>query len=86
MTSFQNNLFNQTAQIIRWPKKPEEKLFVVQYLSDKFISDRYYSEKEVNEIIENHHAFNDIALLRRELVGRKYLDRRDNGSQYWKIS
>jgi hypothetical protein len=47
--------------------------------------DRKYSEKEVNDIINDHHGFNDIPLLRRELVSRKFLARKDDCSLYWKV-
>jgi len=70
--------------ILRWPKKRSDKETVVQWLATKFELDKKYSEKEVNEIIDQHHSFADIALLRRELISRKYLMRKDDGSQYWK--
>ena len=55
------------------------------FLSEQFENNRKYSEKEVNDIIKNHHSFNDIALLRRELVSRKFLARKDDCSIYWKV-
>ena len=80
-----NKLINEFDEAVRWPKKPSEKGIVVEWLSKKFESDKKYSEKEINEIIDSHHSFNDIALLRRELISRKYLQREDDGSEYWKI-
>ena len=41
-------------------------------------------EKEINLILDQIHSFNDTPLLRRELVGRGFLSRKDDGSQYWK--
>ena len=78
------NIINEFDQITRWPKKPSEKEAVVKFLSKKFSSNKQYSEKEVNEILDNHHLFNDTPLLRRELISRKYLIRKDDGSIYWK--
>ena len=43
-----------------------------------------YSEKEVNSIIKQHHTFNDIPLLRRELISKKYLFRTDDCFKYLK--
>ena len=80
-----NTLINETDQIVRWPKKSSDKKNVVRWLSDRFKSDIKYSEKEVNEIIHKHHVFDNIALLRRELVSKNFLSRKDDGSQYWKI-
>tara|TARA_B100001029_G_scaffold14746_1_gene9902 strand:+ start:163 stop:405 length:243 start_codon:yes stop_codon:yes gene_type:complete len=79
-----NNLINEFNEIIRWPKKPKEKQFVIKWLSEKFESEKQYSEKEINQIIKQHHSFNDIALLRRELVSQSFLNRKDDGSLYWR--
>ena len=78
------NIINEFDQIIRWPKKPLEKEIVIKFLSRKFSPIEKYSEKEVNKILENFHLFNDTPLLRRELISRKYLCRKDDGSEYWK--
>ena len=79
-----DRLLNEFDEIMRWPKKPTDKENVINWLSTKFNLDQKYSEKEVNEIIDNHHLFNDTPLLRRELISRKYLIRKDDGSIYWK--
>ena len=81
-----NKLINEFDEIIRWPKKPSVKKIVINWLSNKFNCEIKYSEKEVNEILDRHHSFNDIALLRRELISRKYLSRKDDGSEYWKTN
>ncbi len=77
-------LINDFDEVIRWPKKPSDKKTVMMFLGDKFNCNVKYSEKEVNKIIDEHHLFSDIALLRRELISRKVLFRRDDGSEYWK--
>ena len=78
-------LINEFDEIIRWPKKSTDKEFVVKFLSEKFNNNKKYSEKEVNKVINRFHSFNDIPLLRRELISRKLLLRKDDGSQYWKV-
>ena len=80
-----NKLMTECDKIIRWPKKPSEKEIVIQFLSNKFEYYKKYPEKEVNKIIDKFHLFNDIAPLRRELVSRKFLSRKDDGSEYWKV-
>jgi len=80
-----DNLINKFEEIIRWPKKSSDKEIVIQYLAAKFEKENIYTEKEINKIIAQHHLFGDITLLRRELVSRKILARKDNGSIYWKI-
>ena len=79
-------LINEIEGIVRWPKKPSDKQIVIKWLSTKFKFEKQYSEKEVNTIIEVHHSFNDIALLRRELISRRLLERKNNGSIYWKTN
>ena len=81
-----NTLIDKSNQIIRWPKKPSDKKEVIKWLSNKFEFEREYSEKEINIIIENNHCFQDTPLLRRELVSQKFLDRKSNGSLYWRIN
>jgi len=81
-----NKLINEFEEIIQWPKKPSVKQMVINWLSNKFNGEIKYSEKEINEIIDRHHSFNDIALLRRELISRKFLSRKDDGSEYWKTN
>ena len=78
-------LINELDKIVRWPKKPSDKEVVITYLSTKFDYENKYTEKEVNAIIDKYHLFDDIALLRRELVSRKMLSRMDDGSEYWRI-
>ena len=81
-----SKLINEFDEIIRWQKKPSVKKMVINWLSNKFNGEIKYSEKEINEIIDRHHSFNDIALLRRELISRKFLSRKDDGSEYWKTN
>ena len=81
-----NKLINEFDKIIRWPKKPSVKKMVINWLSNKFNCEIKYSEKEVNEILNRHHSFNDIALLRIELISRKFLSRKDDGFEYWKTN
>ena len=61
-------------------QKKSDKQLIIKFLSEQFEMDRKYSEKEVNDIINDHHGFNDIPLLRRELVSRKFLARKDDCS------
>ena len=80
------NLINEFEEITRWPKKNADKKSVIEFLAAKFIFDNIYTEKEVNGIIQQSHLFQDIALLRRELISRRYLARKNDGSEYWKIT
>ena len=79
-----SDLINEFEEITRWPKKRLDKEYIIKYLSEKFQLGIEYSEKEVNSIIKKHHTFNDVPLLRRELISKKYLSRIDDCSIYWK--
>ena len=79
-----SKLINEFEEILFWPKKRLDKEYIIKFLSTKFNIDKDYSEKEVNQVLNRHHKFNDIPLLRRELISRKVLSRTDNGSNYWK--
>lgn len=65
-----------------WPKKQADKVIVLEYLATKFDNQRKYTEKEVNEVLNQWHTFQDWPLLRRELVDRGYLSRDRAGSEY----
>ena len=79
-----DKLINEFDEIVRWPKKASDKDMVIRYLGTKFDDLSTYTEKQVNTIISKYHIFNDIPLLRRELVSRKILLRKSDGSIYWK--
>ena len=55
------------------------------YLAEKFEFRRKYSEREVNDILNQWALFNDWALLRRELIMYNLLQREKNGSAYWRV-
>ncbi|MCI0405369.1 MAG: DUF2087 domain-containing protein [candidate division Zixibacteria bacterium] len=77
---------DKDSKLKSWPsrKHREKQLLVLEFLADKFEAGREYSEKEVNEILNQHHTFGDPAMLRRELFMKKLLDRTPDGSRYWK--
>ena len=64
--------------------KKEMRYEILKYISTKFENERFYSEKEINAIIDNWHTFNDYFLIRRELIEHHLLSRTKNGSRYWK--
>ena len=74
------------GRIKQWPAASKTKIAVVGYLAGKFDKNRVYNEKEVNEIINEWHTFNDYFLLRRSLIDFKFMGRTRNGTEYWVIS
>lgn len=57
---------------------------MLAYLAEKIDPEKIYSEKEFNELLSQRHHFADEALLRRELYIKEYVDRKIDGSSYWK--
>jgi len=68
-----------------WPTKSAKQLEVLKYLADKFDFDTEYSEKQVNEMLNRWHKFNDPALLRREFIEKGLFQRTPTGSKYWRV-
>ncbi len=75
---------DKEGKIVHLPAKWEKKKEVLLYLSEKFLEDREYTEKEVNVIIDCWHTFGDYFLLRRELIDAHFLSRTWDGKKYWK--
>tara|TARA_B100000965_G_C19288720_1_gene624858 strand:- start:450 stop:719 length:270 start_codon:yes stop_codon:yes gene_type:complete len=79
------NFLDKNGKVNNWPAKRNSKLEVAKYVAGKFDEDRFYSEKEVNKIIDQWHTFGDYFMLRREMVDHKLLARERDGSKYWKV-
>jgi len=71
-----------------WPSRRNRKyqLAVLKYLASKFETNISYTEKEVTKLIDEYHTFGDPALLRREMFEAKLIDRKIDGSVYWRAS
>jgi hypothetical protein len=70
-----------------WPSKRNRKyqIEVLKYLASKFETNISYTEKEVTKLIDENHTFGDPAMLRREMFEARLLDRKIDGSIYWKV-
>ncbi|HEY4515271.1 MAG TPA: DUF2087 domain-containing protein [Candidatus Paceibacterota bacterium] len=78
------NYLNHNDQLKIWPAKRQSQISVLIYLAEQFEDGKVYQEKEVNDILNKFHTFGDPALLRRELYEKKLLERKFDGSEYWK--
>ena len=56
---------------------------VLRYVVKAFDLGKRYSEKKVNDILGSFHE--DTASLRRELVGAGLMQRKSDGSAYWRV-
>jgi hypothetical protein len=80
------NYLDDQGRLKEWPSKRNKGRFQqlsLEYLASQFEPDFYYTEREVNALLNQHHTFGDPALLRRELFERGLVDRVRDGSAYW---
>jgi len=76
---------NEEGLLIQWPskKRKKEQRLVLDFLAENFNETQQYSEKEINELLNKLHTFNDSAMLRRAMIGSKILDRTNDCRAYW---
>jgi len=77
------NYLNDEGRLKLYPSKRKYKILALFFLASKFEKGVSYTEKEVNEIIDKAHLFNDRCLLRRELFNKHFIGRLDDCSKYW---
>ncbi|MGK2965084.1 MAG: pyridoxal 5'-phosphate synthase glutaminase subunit PdxT [Tepidiformaceae bacterium] len=66
-----------------WPQKLAHQRTLVASLVDLFEPGKRYTEREVNDLLDQRHTFRDPARLRRYLYDWRYIDRTSDGSAYW---
>lgn len=76
------NFLDSSGRLIAFPAKRKMKLYALAYLADKFESEKAYTEKEVNALLEQWHTFGDPATLRRELYNNRFLNRDSRCTEY----
>lgn len=76
---------NADGKFDRLPGKRQKvkQALMLQFLAEQFVKGKQYTEKEVNDLLNQHHSFNDPATLRRLMFGSKLLDRTIDGRSYW---
>jgi hypothetical protein len=73
---------NADGTIKQLPHEPGKLQVILDYLLQAFTPGVIYTEKEVNMIIRRFHL--DTAGLRRDMIDRGMLQRKSDGSQYWR--
>ncbi len=64
-------------------RQKNKQTLMLEFLANQFELNKKYSEKEVNEILNQHHSFNDPATLRRLMFGKGLINRTLDGKEYW---
>ena len=75
--------YTEEGKLTQFPPKRPMRIIALIEIAERFEAGKQYTEKEVNEIIKNAIAFNDIEMIRRELYEYKFLGRLRDGSSYW---
>lgn len=70
-----------TGPLTKFPLKQKEKLIVLREIIKHIESERVYTEKELNEILQV--IYGDYVMIRRYLIEYGLLDRKPDGSEYW---
>lgn len=73
---------HEDGRLKSFPNKQKKQVILIEEISKRFADDRIYMEKELNAILKEIHA--DFAILRRSLIDYGFLDRKEDGSAYWK--
>ena len=66
-------------------RQKDRQHLMLQYLAEQFDLGKKYTEMEVNEILNQHHSFQDPATLRRLMFGKKLINRTLDGRTYWLV-
>ncbi|MGX9136351.1 DUF2087 domain-containing protein [Rummeliibacillus sp. JY-2-4R] len=67
--------------ILRFPKKEKHKIVILREITSHLSKDIIYTEKELNEILKTYHE--DYVQIRRYLIEYGFIDRKEDGSEYW---
>lgn len=70
--------------LARYPSRSKALQPVLDVIAEHFAYGQLYTEQEVNDVLEPVYA--DYALLRRSLVDYGYLERKTDGSEYWRLA
>jgi hypothetical protein len=76
------NYLDSENRLKAYPTKRRLKMISLMYLAGQFEKNRNYTEKEINEVLNQFHTFNDPCILRRELYMNNFLNRKADGSEY----
>jgi hypothetical protein len=63
-------------------RKEEKRLLVLNTIAKQFEKDKKYSDKELNAKLKEIYA--DFATIRRSLIDYGFMERTDDGRQYWR--
>lgn len=72
---------SKQGRLQKLPRKQSHKRIVLGEIAKRFEPNRFYTEKEVNEVLKD--VYEDYVTLRRYLIDFSFLERKADGSAYW---
>ncbi len=79
-----DRLLDGRGRVSRWPVRRAQQLLVLEHIAAQIEDGVTWDEVGLGRMLEDLHAFNDPARIRRELVDLGVLARKRDGSAYWK--
>ena len=76
----EQEFFKNCVKQQRFPKDDREKQIILKFIMEKFEENKIYKEQEVNEIIKEF--YEDFALIRREFINFRYMQRDNLKGEY----
>lgn len=73
------------GRLAQWPAKRSNQLLVLKYLANKFTNGQPYTERQVNDVLQQWHTYGDWATLRRALIDEGLLTRKHDGTEYRRV-
>ncbi|MGC1505181.1 MAG: DUF2087 domain-containing protein [Sulfitobacter sp.] len=77
--------FDASGRLIRWPSKRFVQEMCLWVLWSHLPRGEVMQERDVNGLLNKAHLFEDVAILRRSLIGQKLVSRNADGSDYRRI-
>ncbi|MDA0364475.1 MAG: DUF2087 domain-containing protein [Chloroflexi bacterium] len=79
-----DRLLDGSGRVTRWPKRRTERQMILDYLIEFVPRGEVFNERQVTDLLASLHTFRDPPLLRRQLIDTGLLERRTDGSAYWR--
>lgn len=73
--------FDETGKLKNYPAKEKRKIIVLEKISTHFKKGKFYSETEINRILTR--ICDDHATLRRAMIEYGFMERANDGDNYW---
>lgn len=77
--------FDASGCLIRWPSKRYVQELCLWAVWSRIPRNDVLQERDVNGLLNKLHCFDDVAILRRSLIGMKLMSRNLDGSDYRRI-